>query len=772
MRKRAFGAALLCATAAAGLLVPAAAYAQSANGAAGKAGADADADVGAINEITVTARKRDETLKDVPVAVSVFNAASLEKLGAKNVEGTLGVTPGLYVGGNFLSPSRDYRQLIIRGVGANSPLEPSVATFVDGVYSPALDFDNEFLDIDHVEVLRGPQGALFGRNTEGGAVNVVTRKPSLTETHGEAKASYGSFNTAQASASISAPLVNDVLAGNISFQMRQGDNFYKLTGTADTPANPYFPGRDLVKEFLGNKQFSTGNGERLVSGRAKLLYSPDATFEAVLAGNLSYWRGQDQAPGPLSTCHCYTIDSDQAFESESRNGGISLTLTKKLPGFDINFIIGYSEASSDSAYDHDGTTYRTGNWTRYYRKQTSASAELRFSSNRGGKFNWLAGIYGYKATSFTDRWLNDNQMDGPDTAASYYNGLWNQQLTNIHSKGVAGFGQVTYDVIPDLEVAVGGRYSYEESTVSALERFEFPANAVHGYLSSLDYGWSDFVTPVSRSGDWSNFSPQASIRYRITPDVSAYATVSKGFKAGSFQTAPVRPTDVTPIDPEKTTNYEIGLKGSLFDRVLQFDADVYYVKIKDQQLSAVVYLNGSAFPTTTINNVSSSHVQGFEVTASLHPTSRFTLGGNVALVDSKFDNYQVLSGGNVIDRSGQAFPSTPKWTWNLDATYTIPLPDDSRIVLNGNFRKVSSTYVGSDSSAVDPIINVPGWDRVDAGIAWEKGPWAVRLNVQNVTDNYIILSRFNSFNVLPLGSFVHDRVAAPRSFTGSIGYKF
>lgn len=768
MRTRAFGACLLCATAVASVLAPVAALAQSpAETPAASAGEGDDA-----NQITVTARKRDETLKDVPVAVSVYSAANLEKLGAKSIEGTLGVTPGLYVGGNFLSPSRDYRQLVIRGVGANSPLEPSVATFVDGVYSPALDFDNEFLDIDHVEVLRGPQGALFGRNTEGGAVNVVTRKPSLTETHGEARASYGSFNTAQASASISTPLVGDVLAGSLSVQARQGDNFYKQTGTANIPENPYFPGRDFVDEFLGGKQFKTGDGERQVSARGKLRYAPDATFEAVLAANFSRWVGQDQAPGPLSSCHCYTIDSDQAFESESKNGGVSLTLTKKLPTFDVNFIVGYSEASSDSTYDHDGTSYRTGNWTRYYRKQTSASAELRLSSNGGGRFNWLGGIYAYKATSYTDRWLNDNQMDGTDTAASYYDGLWNQQLTNIHSKGLAGFGQLTYNIVPDLELAVGGRYSYEQSTVTALERFEFPANDVHAYLSSLDYGWSDFVTPVSRSGDWSNFSPQASLRYRITPEMSAYVTVSKGFKAGSFQTAPVRPTDVTPINPEKTTNYEIGLKGSAFDRLLQFDADLYYVKIKDQQLSAVVYLNGSAFPSTTINNVSSSHAKGFELTASLHPTSRFTLGGNVALVDSEFDNYHVLSGGAVIDRSGQAFPSTPKWTWNVDASYTLPLPDASRLVFTGNYRKVSSTYVGSNSSTVDPIITVPAWDRIDAAVAWEKRAWTVRFAVQNLADKFIVLSRFNSFNVLPLGSFVHDRVAPPRNFTGSIAYKF
>jgi iron complex outermembrane receptor protein len=764
-------AMLLATVTAASLLSTTGAQAQSVD--AGASGSEA---------IIVTARKRDETLKDVPIAVSVFNAAALERLNANNVESTLGVTPGLYLGGNFLSPSRDYRQLVIRGVGANSPMEPSVATFIDGVYAPALDFDNEFLDIERVEVLKGPQGALFGRNTEGGAVNIVTRKPSLTDMHVEAQAKYSSFNTAQASASVSGPIISDVLAGSISVLMRRGDNFFKQTGTAETPANPFFPGNDPIQRYKGGVRYKTGDGDNQQTVRAKLLYAPTDTFEAILTASGSLWKGQDQAPGPLVSCHCYTINGDQAFENKSKSYGASLTLIKKFEAVDLTVIGGFQQAISSAPFDSDGTDYRVGNFTDFHRRQSSTSVEARLSSKNDGPFNWLGGIYLYRDTSFTDRFFNNNNMDAPNTVQSAQDGLWSQQITDIARKGVAGFGQLTYDIVPELELAVGGRYSYEKADVSALQRFEFPANGVSAYNPSLNYGWSDFVTPVGRKGDWSNFSPQASLRYKVTPDMSVYAAVSKGFKAGSFQTAPVRPSDVTPIDPEKTTNYEVGVKGSFFNGLLNLDADVFYVKIKDQQLSAVVYLAGAAFPTTTINNVASSHSKGFELSADLRPMKNLTINGNVALVDSSFDNYQVLPGRDVngdgvvngldvYDRSGQRFPSTPKWTYNVGATYTVPL-ESSKLTFEGNFRHVGSSYVGSASTATDPIIPVPSWNRLDASIAWNKGSWTLKAYAQNLTDNYIVLSRYNSFNVRNLGDFIHNRVAAPRVIGGSVTFRY
>ncbi|PEQ14083.1 hypothetical protein B2G71_00175 [Novosphingobium sp. PC22D] len=734
-------------------------------------------------EITVTARKRDESLKDVPVAVTVYSSAELERINATNVESTLGMTPGLYVGGNFLSPSRDYRQLIIRGVGTNSPLEPSVATFVDGVYSPALDFDNELLDIERIEILKGPQGALFGRNTEGGAVNIVTKKPSLTDMHARVQLLYDNFDTAQATASLSGPIIDGKLSGGVSVLVRHSDTFFDQNGANVITPNPFFPDRDLAQEFNSKyTSYKAADGERQVTARAKLRYVLDDSFEAVLSANISQWKGQDQAPGPMVDCHCYTIDGDQAFQNTSKSYGTALTLEKSFTGATLTMIAGYQKAKSSAPHDFDGTTDRIGNYEDYDRIQSSASVELRLASNGSGPLQWLAGLYGFRDKSFTDRFYIFADMDAEDGIQSGYDGLWNQQLTDIRRKGVAGFGQVSYDITDQLELSVGARYSWEKAKVTALERFEFPDNGVYPYLTSLDYGWDDFVTPVHRSGSWDNFSPQASLLYKVTPDVSVYASVAKGYKAGSFQTAPVRPSDVVPIDPEKTTNYEIGVKGRLFGGLLQFDADVFYVKIKDQQLSAVIFLEGSDFPTTTITNASSSHTKGFELTGQLRPTQRFSINGNVALVDSEFDNYSVLPGNDrngdgvvnaddVYDRSGQAFPSTPKWTYTIGAQYNLPLAD-SDILFDANFRHVDSTYVGSASTSVDPIIPVPGWNRLDASVSWIKGNWTLKAFAQNLTDNYIVLSRFNSFNVQPLGGFVHNRVAAPRRVGASVTFKY
>jgi iron complex outermembrane recepter protein len=751
------------------------AYAQDAQPVAGPAATPADA---ALSDIVVSARKRNETTRDVPVAITVFNAAALEKLNATNIESTLGVTPGLYVGGNFLSPSRDYRQLIIRGVGANSPLEPSVATFIDGVYSPALDFDSEFLDIERIEVLKGPQGALFGRNTEGGALNIVTRAPSLTTTHAQAQFLYDGFNTAQLSAQVSGPIVTDKLAGSVSILVRHSDTFFHQEGANVLTPNSHFPGQDLYQEYnAGHTSTAAADGERQITARGKLRFAPTDTFDATLSANYSLWKGQDQAPGPLVSCHCYTIDGDQAFQNTSKNYGAALTMNQHFGWSTLTVIAGYQKAISSAPHDFDGTNTRVGNYEDYDRAQSSSSLEIRLASDGTSRLKWLAGVYGFIDKSFTDRFYTFNDVG----STSIYNGLWNQQLTDIKRHGVAGFGQVSYDIVDGLEIAAGARYSWERAKVAALERFEFPADGLLGYVSSLDYGWSDLVTPTRRHGSRTNISPQGSIRYKITPEVSVYTSVAKGFKAGSFQTAPVSPSDVTPIKPEKTTNFEVGVKGNFFGRLLSVDADLFYVKIKDQQLSAVIFTDGSDFPSTTITNASKSHAKGFEVSATLRPTHRFQLNGNVAYVDTKFEKYSVFPGddrngdgvvnaADVYDRSGQSFPSTPKWTYNLSATYTLPLPG-SELVFDTAYRHIGKTYVGSDSTSVDPIIPVPHWNRLDLSASWIKGRWTTKFFVENLTNNYIVLSRFNSFYIEPLGDYVHNRVAPPRRIGGSVTYK-
>jgi iron complex outermembrane receptor protein len=283
---------------------------------------------------------------------------------------------------------------------------------------------------------------------------------------------------------------------------------------------------------------------------------------------------------------------------------------------------------------------------------------------------------------------------------------------------------------------------------------------------------------VEAAHGWTNFSPQAEIRYKWTPDIMTYANIAKGFKAGSFQVAPVTPADVVPVNPETTIDYELGIKADFLDRRLTVDGDIYRVKIKDQQLQSVVISNGLL--TSTINNASSSHVDGAELTLSAQATKYLSFTGNVAYTHSVFDSYKILpTPGTIVDRSGSPFPNSPKLTYFLSGSYTIPLPftgfvplRDADFILTANYRHVDATYTGSGATSADPILPIPQWHRVDVSGTFQAEHWSLRLFADNVTNQYIVLTRWQPFFVEPAGPFLHDRVDAPRRYGAMISYKF
>jgi iron complex outermembrane receptor protein len=736
---------------------------QNANAAPAKAGTG-------LQEIVVTARRREELLQDVPVAVTVYTAESLRQLDATNIKDTLGVTPGLYLEGNStFSPNEDFEQLVIRGIGANSQLEPSVGTFVNGVYVPAEMFDIGFLDVQHIEVLKGPQGALFGRNTEAGAVNIVLTKPDDTF-HARVSESYDNFNTSETDAMVTGPVVGNTLFASFAAKLMQSDYFVRQTGTAQVPPDPYFPGQNLIQEYDPRyNPIHSADGQRDDAFRAALRYVPQDDLELNFSVHGSRFRGVSQAPGPLDGCNCYTVDDDEAFENIKDTYGAELGITKKYSLAQLTVTLGYESVKSDMPFDHDGSTILAGNYDNYYRSQTVFSGEVRLNSVTDSPLQWQAGLYGFHDHDFTDRFYIWSNLGEPGYL-NVYSGLWNLQHTNISRPGAAAYGQLSFDFSPALQVAVGGRYSWERANDSQLVAFIIPANGVVlSPIPSTDYGWKDFYTPIQSSASWSNFSPQAELRYKWGSDFMTYVNVAEGFKAGSYQIAPVATTDVYPISPEKTINYELGTKGDWLDHRLSLDADIFYIKLKDQQLQSVALLNGLI--TSTINNASSSHSQGAELSLSARPTEHLSLSGNVAYTHAQFDKYFDLgASGTIVDRSGQLEPTTPAWTGFLGAAYTIPL-QRYELELSANDRYVGRTYVGGGTGPSDPILGLPEWSQLNVAAALKMDAWSVRLLVDNVTDRYIILNKYVPF-MTPNNYLIRDIVAAPRRYGIQVSYQY
>jgi iron complex outermembrane receptor protein len=260
-----------------------------------------------------------------------------------------------------------------------------------------------------------------------------------------------------------------------------------------------------------------------------------------------------------------------------------------------------------------------------------------------------------------------------------------------------------------------------------------------------------------------------SLRYKWTPDIMTYVTVSRGFKTGSFQVAPVYTTDVYAVNPEKTTNYEIGLKGQFFDRMLGVDLTAYHIDIDDQQLQSARVVGN--ITTSAITNASSSEVDGAELDVTWRPSAFFSLSANAAYTDARFTDYQIYTGGRLVDLSGDAFPNTPKLAYQVAAQYIVPFSKGD-LVFDASYRYFDDIHVGTGTGSSDAIHPVPDWNRTDLSATWQTGNWAIKGYVQNLTDEYIILSSWRSFQVQPTNNYWHSRVAAPRTYGLSVAYTF
>ena len=748
--------------------------------------AQSDTSAALIEEIVVSARKREELLGDVPVSVTAFTGEAVEKLGLVDIEDTYGVIPGLYFTGNLLSPTQNFRQLVIRGVGANSQLDPSVATIIDGVYAPSIAFDIDFLDVERIEILKGPQGSLFGRNTEGGALNIITRKPD-EEIRVKFNALYDEFNTFSFAGSLSGPISEqNRLYGKLVAMYSETDGFINnntsieskrvVNNVTATPIPRRFGHNSIARKDMDESDKYAFSGS--------LRWIPSDNVEVNVAFDYSRFTGGDQAPGPLASCECYTIDTDIQFNHDGENRGVSFTLDWDMPVGTLSSITGWRDADNSTPFDMDGVvnspvapfSARVGNIHDFDFRQTIFSEELRLASKGDSSLNWLIGLYYFNEENDSDRWYNFPNTDDPDGAApqQLLDGLWNEQIVNIDREGGAVFGQASYDFNEKIEVSVGARYSYEEAEVEALEIYAIPgANFGLGFdFTSLFSGWPDFVTPHKDRASWNDFSPMVSGTYRWTDDIMTYVTWSQGFKAGSYQKAPVVPADVKPIAPESIESLEFGAKATFFDRKLAIDIAGYFLDLEDMQLQSAIISEGLI--TSAITNASSAEVEGIELAVTARPVEQLILTASFGWTSTEFIDYQIIPvGTTIVDRSGDSFPNTPEYTFHASVEYVQPLGyKDWQLSTYLSYRYIDETYAGSNSVSVDPIIDVPDWEQLDLKVSLESEKWRLTAFADNLTDEYIVLTRWNPFFIEPNLSFIKNRVAPPRRIGVSFTYSY
>lgn len=675
----------------------------------------------AVEEIVVLAERREAKLQDVPIAVSALTADVLEDRQTSDISDLGALVPNL-LSTNSTASATNVR-LYMRGLGQNESQSPTaesaVGLYVDDVYLARGNGSNlRLLDIERVEVLRGPQGTLYGRNTISGAIKIITRQPD-DQQRIDASLGYGSYNAIDAKVSGSTPFADDKWAIGAAAVYSSRDGYmdrYSAPGvpTGEEVGDRDYAGARLDLRYLGSKDFEA---------RFNLSYTDDNT-DGLYATPVVPATGV-----PLTGGDLYTTMTSQDQYSDVDTVGAAMTLIWHLDGFDLKSITGYRKVDAKDYLDVSGSN-------RWYLKDdiggTEISQEIQALGTAFEHLDWIVGAF----YLYEDGDYNALNTIGPFT---------NQQIYTTGLDSYAVFAQGTYHLTDKLGVTLGGRYTRDEKTFDGTIIASGPPSWVPGSASLSD--------------DWSEFTPKLGVDYRINDNAMVYAYVAKGFQAGGFQPKPFSVTDINvPYAPTTVWTYEGGAKTDFLDRMVRLNLAYYYNDYDDLQLYT---LNIGAGGGTIVQNAAAAKVHGIEVEVTAVPTDALKIFGTLATARNKYTKL-VSNVSNV--HLDDKLAGTPEFTASLGFDYTVSV-GKGNIVFGSDYRHQESYYPGSTNV---PAVKVPTLDLVNAFVRYEAPgkTWDAGIYGKNLTDEEYHITG------LPFSSFTSLYAADPLTVTATVNYRY
>ncbi|WP_346324237.1 TonB-dependent receptor [Emcibacter sp. SYSU 3D8] len=702
-----------------------------------------------IESVTTTARKREEPLQEAPVAVTAISGQELALKYTTQLNEMAFPAPSVNMArlGSFSNAVT----IFIRGIGNSdndSTTDPPVAIFIDGVYIPQPENSSiDLFDVESIEVLRGPQGTLFGRNTTAGAVQVRTRRPS-GEFGTRGRLTIGQYGRLDVRAAVDLPIVQDKLDAKISILSANSDGYYTNTNTnaestGDLGRESNFAVRPIIR-FRPNDDLTL----TLIGEYTRTKSDPTPGVAAPRSNQIlcSAW-GYCPPDRPLNGK--FTKDDYLVTTSLAHNGEIDNTtwgITGELvwdvgPGI-VTWVSNYRKTESFIFLDIDSTEapmFKTSRDSPH--KQTST--ELRFASSAWDSFDFVAGVYGFYQEFFLHR--DTTQRITPASAVSHIVGdTWQNH------KAFSAFAEGNYHFNDRLTLTAGGRWSWERKAFYQEPFAPFPNTGAR-------------ITPDPKA--WSNFGPKAGLSYQISDDALAYFTYSRGFKSGGWNGRGGTPTTLGPFDPEVVDGFEFGMKSDWFDNRLRANFALFLNKYKNLQRTVIRFLPGAANPQETVtSNAASANIKGAELELTAIPLPGLQLTANASYLDASYGAYCAdLNGpsffasaptsncggtvnnvtmpgsmgpGNYLvdeDFSNTPFQRAPKFQISLGATYEFDVGNTGSIVLNANFTHISNMNVSTSGSD-------RGWrgkvNLVDGSITYRdiEGRYSVSLFGKNLTN--------------------------------------
>ncbi|MCX7173600.1 MAG: TonB-dependent receptor [Proteobacteria bacterium] len=686
----------------------------------------AEGEVQALQTVVVTAQKRQQSLQEVPISMTVLGEEALEKSRIRTLYDIQQLAP------NFEAiQSPGWSGINVRGVGGggrNVGWDTRVGVYLDGVYlgqSQAL--DQSLNDIDQIEILRGPQGHLFGRNTDAGAVSITTRAPSK-EFEASVRGGVSNYGGREAGGSVSGPISAGV-SGKFSVTSETRDGY-------------------TTNLYNGTK---LDNVDRL-GARGQLSFQPSQKLKVDLYADYSKINqnlalgepttGLFNVPlvgGPLNR---RTVNFNTTPYKNSELSGLSMTINYALDGGNkLTAITGYRDTKQQRGNDTDYGPKDLFH-VEYADHFKQTSQEIRLASPNSGKLRYVAGVYFLNEDAGTDR----KAIVGQDTATIIaYPGLGNipfgalglapgAVISNdgkIKTSTNALFGSVDYDFATDWTVNLGARYTNEKKDVL----YNLNGTKSGGFKIATLNGYTD-----NRSE--SRVTPTVGVSYALSKTTNLYAKYSTGFKSGGWNTDFLSTAQVATgikFDTETVKSYEAGVKGKLLGGRMQYDVAVFSSQFDRYQVFQFVQIGAAT--ALVLNNAAKVDTRGIEASTRLRVSRDFDIGANLGILRAEYKNFP-NGGGPGVDYSGQPVADTPKLTAALTATYRIPAPS-----LGGGF-ELSGDYSHRGSAVLGGIFpDLPARNLVNARLAYtpSSGKWSANLWARNLTNQDYVIARGQDF---------------------------
>jgi len=739
---------LLACTAIAGCL-PSVALAQSQTADATSDSVQADQGLG---DIIVTAQRRSESAQSVPISLQSFSGGALQ---AAAVEATEDLTN--VVGGLLVVPTAARPMVFLRGIGTNSSnTTPAVLTFIDGVYQP-FGQSTDLANLQSVEVLKGPQGTLFGRNATGGVIQITTKPPS--ETPGaKFEAGYGNYSTVDATAYVTGGLAKGIAADVSLRYSDQGDGFGKNVFNGDDVfATDRFSARSRLRAELSEdvKLTLAGNYSQ-ISGTVGTNVSPAVGGCLVLGGGgtaagstrpgaaagTRYCRGSAFFPGD------YDINAGptRTPSYRAKEWGVSGTLEAKLGSVTGRSITAFQHSSEHSFIDIDGTPAAVVGVAIDRTPRRAFTQELQLLSSGGDPLEWVVGAFYYHAkTSLPNYAVNANAVVASD-----------------RDNSISGYGQASYEFLPETKLTLGVRYTHEKRSVQGLVR-------------NLTTG---LVKPGTQGSDSQTFNEvtwRVALDHKLSRNALVYASVSRGFNAGFFNANSsagfANRTQNPAVAPEFLTAYEVGAKTDLLDRRLRLNVSGFWYEYKGLQQQ--VYVDGS---TITIN-AGSARIKGVDFELVAQPVPSLTLSLNGTYLDTEYTsyrrapNYMLIPTGEVIqpigsesrDAAGRKITNAPELSYTFTATHALKTSIGT-FETTGNVNYRGKTFIDAQNNFKLPTRYV-----VNLTERWTEpgGNFFVSVWAKNLLDK-----RYDyAVNILAPRGLV-GQTAPPRTYGATFGFDF